>query len=280
MPAGHLGQGRQELLRHRRFRAGAQRQPARHLHGCQEPRRRRAGWSSSAWTAPSSANITPPSRAGRPATCRASTASPIPACSPTRTASTSARTWTWSSPRDYADPLSLATSPSVDSGTEDLGTTVRFWQLSNLKAGPTAIAQLPVGKGREGLVHQQRARRRHVGSADAPARAQGRVRRDHGRRLDLVRARRHRAEPEVPPGLPGRPRRRRRRVHHHARTTATSCSRSRAPGRPATRSSIATIRASIPAGSSRWTSRSCWRPATTSSARHRRSRPTRTASSS
>ena len=63
---------------------------------------------------------------------------------------------------DYADPLSLATAPSVDSGTQDLGTTVRFWKLSNLKAGPTAIAQLPVGKGRESLVHQQRARRRHV----------------------------------------------------------------------------------------------------------------------
>ncbi len=53
---------------------------------------------------------------------------------------------------DYADPLSLATAPSVDSGTQDLGTTVRFWKLSNLKAGPTAISQLPVGKGRESLV--------------------------------------------------------------------------------------------------------------------------------
>ena len=52
---------------------------------------------------------------------------------------------------DYAEPLSLATTASVGSGTEDLGTTVRFWKLSDLKAGPTAIAQLPVGKGRERL---------------------------------------------------------------------------------------------------------------------------------
>ena len=52
---------------------------------------------------------------------------------------------------DYADPLSLATSASVGGVTEDMGTTVRFWQLSNLNAGPTAISQLPVGKGREGL---------------------------------------------------------------------------------------------------------------------------------
>jgi hypothetical protein len=52
---------------------------------------------------------------------------------------------------DYTNPLSLATSASVDSGTEDLGTTVRFWKLSELKAGPTSISQLPVGKGRERL---------------------------------------------------------------------------------------------------------------------------------
>jgi hypothetical protein len=50
---------------------------------------------------------------------------------------------------DYADPLSLATSPTLQGENEDCGTTVRFWKLSDLKAGPTAIAQLPVGKGRE-----------------------------------------------------------------------------------------------------------------------------------
>jgi hypothetical protein len=52
---------------------------------------------------------------------------------------------------DYADPLSLATSETVQGITEDCGTTVRFWKLSDLKAGPTAIAQVPVGKGRERL---------------------------------------------------------------------------------------------------------------------------------
>src|SRR6201987_5746546 len=51
---------------------------------------------------------------------------------------------------DYADPLTLATSPTLQGEKEDCGTTVRFWKLSDLKAGPTAIAQLPAGKGREG----------------------------------------------------------------------------------------------------------------------------------
>jgi hypothetical protein len=51
---------------------------------------------------------------------------------------------------DYADPLTLATSPTLQGEKEDCGTTVRFWKLSDLNAGPTAIAQLPVGKGREG----------------------------------------------------------------------------------------------------------------------------------
>jgi hypothetical protein len=51
---------------------------------------------------------------------------------------------------DYADPLTLATSPTLQGETEDCGTTVRFWKLSDLKAGPAAIAQVPVGKGREG----------------------------------------------------------------------------------------------------------------------------------
>ena len=52
---------------------------------------------------------------------------------------------------DYAEPLSLAVAAGVDSGTQDLGTTVRFWQLSDLARGPTAIVQLPVGRGREAL---------------------------------------------------------------------------------------------------------------------------------
>ena len=52
---------------------------------------------------------------------------------------------------DYADPLSLATAATVDGITEDCGTTVRFWDLTDLDAGPTAIAQVPVGNGREAL---------------------------------------------------------------------------------------------------------------------------------
>lgn len=51
---------------------------------------------------------------------------------------------------DYADPLTLATSPTLQGENEDCGTTVRFWKLSDLKAGPAAIAQVPVGEGREG----------------------------------------------------------------------------------------------------------------------------------
>jgi len=50
---------------------------------------------------------------------------------------------------DFADPLSLATAATVEALTEDCGTTIRFWDLSHLDAGPTAIAQVPVGKGRE-----------------------------------------------------------------------------------------------------------------------------------
>ena len=97
LPPDHDGEGRPELLRHRRFRAAAQRQSARHLHGRQEPhdpgrtgraapgRLGRAGIRSGA------------RRAARPATGRASTVSPTPACSPIPTASTSGRTSTSSS---------------------------------------------------------------------------------------------------------------------------------------------------------------------------------------
>jgi hypothetical protein len=50
---------------------------------------------------------------------------------------------------DYADPLSLATSPTLQGENEDCGTTVRFWNLSHLDRGPKAISQVPVGDGRE-----------------------------------------------------------------------------------------------------------------------------------
>jgi hypothetical protein len=45
---------------------------------------------------------------------------------------------------DYADPLSLATSTPTDQH-QDLGTTVRMWQLSNLAGGPQKIIQMPDG---------------------------------------------------------------------------------------------------------------------------------------
>jgi len=59
---------------------------------------------------------------------------------------------------DYADPLTLATSPTLQGEKEDCGTTIRFWKLSDLKAGPTAVAQVPVGKGREGYFDTTRPR--------------------------------------------------------------------------------------------------------------------------
>jgi hypothetical protein len=49
---------------------------------------------------------------------------------------------------DYADPWSLATSnPNATPPDlhQDLGTTVRVWQLSNLAAGPQKIIQVPPG---------------------------------------------------------------------------------------------------------------------------------------
>lgn len=52
---------------------------------------------------------------------------------------------------DYADPLSLATSATVQGVTENCGTTVRFWDLSRLDKGPRAIAQVPIGTGQEAL---------------------------------------------------------------------------------------------------------------------------------
>jgi hypothetical protein len=50
---------------------------------------------------------------------------------------------------DYADPLSLALAKSAAAPTQDLGTTVRFWNATSLSSGPQAISQLPVGTGLE-----------------------------------------------------------------------------------------------------------------------------------
>ncbi len=45
---------------------------------------------------------------------------------------------------DYADPVSLAVSDAGDD-FQDLGTTVRFFHLSNLEDGPYAVVQMPDG---------------------------------------------------------------------------------------------------------------------------------------
>jgi|GEM_PF-1657026 len=45
---------------------------------------------------------------------------------------------------DYADPVSLAVSDAGDD-FQDLGTTVRFFHLSNLADGPYAVVQVPEG---------------------------------------------------------------------------------------------------------------------------------------
>ena len=172
------------------FAQAAQRQPAGHLHGCQEPHHAgRAGRAA-------------PGRLGRRRVRGGQAGRPGPLHAERqrghryRPARPSARHRHPAGPgprrhgglRRAAQPRDAA---SVGSGTEDLGTTVRFWKLSDLEAGPTAIAQLPVGKGRERLSTNNAPEGRHVGGAPPPAQAQGRVRRDHGRRLDLVRARRH-----------------------------------------------------------------------------------------
>lgn len=56
---------------------------------------------------------------------------------------------------DYADPFSLALStPTVL--LQDLGTTVRFYDLNNLAAGPTKIIQVPDGPRVEGVrIHEE-----------------------------------------------------------------------------------------------------------------------------
>lgn len=45
---------------------------------------------------------------------------------------------------DYADPVSLAVSQGADK-FENLGTTVRFFHMNDMKAGPYAVSQMPDG---------------------------------------------------------------------------------------------------------------------------------------
>jgi hypothetical protein len=60
---------------------------------------------------------------------------------------------------DYADPVSLALTGSGEgpgTSAQDLGTTVRFWDVGNLAAGPYAIAQMPDGPRAEGnQIHEE-----------------------------------------------------------------------------------------------------------------------------
>jgi hypothetical protein len=60
---------------------------------------------------------------------------------------------------DYADPVSLAlTGSGAGPGTsaQDLGTTVRFWDVGKLSDGPYAVAQMPDGPRHEGnQIHEE-----------------------------------------------------------------------------------------------------------------------------
>ena len=202
-------------------------------------------------------------------------ASPIPACSPIPTASTSGRTSNLVVTSDYADPLSLATSASVDGGTEDMGTTVRFWKLSDLEGRARRRSHsCPSGKGRESLSTNNAPegvmsvafthRRLHKG-VFAATMGGGTIWYAPDATVPKPEFRLvYRVGPVPPPPCSPSP-----------RTIATCCSRSRAPGRPAMRSTIATTGRAFPPGHGPGHSEACWRRATTSSARRHRSRPTR-----
>ncbi|GAA6616054.1 selenium-binding protein SBP56-related protein [Scytonema sp. NUACC26] len=59
---------------------------------------------------------------------------------------------------DYADPISLASVNTAipANNVQDLGTTVRVWELSNLAAGPQKIIQVPDGpRKEENRIHEE-----------------------------------------------------------------------------------------------------------------------------
>lgn len=60
---------------------------------------------------------------------------------------------------DYADPVSLALTGSgsgPETSAQDLGTTVRFWDVSHLSSGPYAVAQMPDGpRHEENQIHEE-----------------------------------------------------------------------------------------------------------------------------
>lgn len=56
---------------------------------------------------------------------------------------------------DFADPVSLATSSASDM-RQDFGTTLRVWKLSDLKAGPQKVIQVPDGPRHEAnRIHEE-----------------------------------------------------------------------------------------------------------------------------
>jgi len=60
---------------------------------------------------------------------------------------------------DYADPVSLAVTGSgsgPSTSAQDLGTTVRFWDVGHLGDGPYAVAQVPDGpRHEENQIHEE-----------------------------------------------------------------------------------------------------------------------------
>ena len=63
---------------------------------------------------------------------------------------------------DYADPVSLALTGSGEgpgTSAQDLGTTVRFWDVGNLSKGPYAVAQMPDGPRARRTTRSTRSRK-------------------------------------------------------------------------------------------------------------------------
>jgi hypothetical protein len=60
---------------------------------------------------------------------------------------------------DYADPVSLALTGSgegAQSSKQDLGTTIRLWDLSNVAAGPYQVIQMPDGpRVEDNAIHEE-----------------------------------------------------------------------------------------------------------------------------
>ena len=105
---------------------------------------------------------------------------------------------------DYADPLTLATSEDLQGKDEDCGTTVRFLEAIGSEGRAHGNRATSRRQGQGGVFSIQCARRRHDGRAHPPARAQGGVRLDNGRRINLVCAGRHRGGDRISHDIPDR----------------------------------------------------------------------------